>query len=88
MASFLYYERALGITGLESRAWNNGLARAPQAFDLDADGRIDFREFVLGMVAMDRATPHDGLWAEVRRGAGARASRSAELDTRHPKPLL
>ena len=62
-------------------------ARAPQAFDLDADGRIDFREFVLGMVAMDRATPHDGLWAEVRRGPRG-ASRSADVDTRHPKPLL
>lgn len=29
-----------------------------KAFDLDANGSIDFREFVLGMTAMDHSTWH------------------------------
>ena len=37
-----------------------------KAFDLDMDGSIDYREFLLGVIAMDNATLHEGMWAEMR----------------------
>lgn len=37
-----------------------------KAFDLDNDGALDFREFLLGLIAMDPTTSHDGMWAEMR----------------------
>ena len=37
-----------------------------KAFDLDQDGTVDYREFLLGLIAMDSTTEHEGMWAEMR----------------------